>query len=341
MRSSARAAVLISTAMMTACGEGAMAPTSQDSPVSFATAAASANACPNPKGHPGGKIVDVLQGASFPWGVAVRDDGLSYFTELFNSRVGITDTKNRSIMGYIGTGALPTGIAFSPDGTRAYTANQGDNTVTVLDPATGTAIGSVAIGGSSPFSVQVSPDGSLIYSGNNDNTLSVIDAQTNQVIKTVTVGFATNAFAVDEAGRMLYASSFVSGTVSEIDIFTSKVIRTFTIGGTTQGLALNKKGTRLFVANQGGYLTEIDLRSGQIVAQIALGGVAFGVGVTADDNEAWITLPLDGKVQTFDLKKRKIKGTLVVGGEPRRVAFSETGKIGAITNAQGYITFVR
>ena len=341
MRLSSIAGVLL-IGVATACSDGATAPTGQDSsssPVSLAAAAS--NSCPVPKGHPGGKIIDVLQGAAFPWAVAVRDDGLAYFTELFNNRVGVTDTRNRTITGYIPTGSLPTGIAFSPDGAKAYTANQGDNTVTVLDVASGQLVGSISTGGSSPFSVQVSPDGAQIFSGNNDNTLSVIDAQTNQVVKTVIVGFATNAFAVDGSGRILYASSFVSGTVSEIDIFTGNVLRTFNIGGTTQGLALNKRGTRLFVANQGGYLSEVDLLSGQIGSPIPLGGVAFGVGVTPDDHEAWITLPLDGKVQVFNLNSRRVTGTLAVGGEPRRVAFSGAGKIGAITNTQGYITFVR
>ncbi len=324
--------------VLSACSDGGMLPTQETPAVSLA-AAASSNACGTPKGHPGGKIIDTLQ-AQFPWAVAVRDDGLAYFTELFNNRVGVTDTRNRSITGYIQVGSLPTGIAFSPDGATAYTANQGDNTVTIVSVATGQAVGSVTIG-ASPFSVQVSPEGDQIFVGNNDNTLSVVDAVTRQVVKTVTIGFATNAFAVDPSGRMLYASSFVSGTVSEIDIFTGNVLRTFAIGGTTQGVALNRKGTRLYVANQGGYLTEVNLVTGQIGVQIPLGGVAFGVGVTPDDNEAWITLPLDGKVQVFKLSTRKITGTLTVGGEPRRVAFSQVGKIGAITNTAGYITFVR
>jgi YD repeat-containing protein len=46
-------------------------------------------------------------------------------------------------------------------------------------------------------------------------------------------------------------------------------------------------------------------------------------------------------VQVFNLTQRRIVGTLQVGGEPRRVAFSTQGKIGAITDPTGSITFVR
>jgi hypothetical protein len=66
------------------------------------------------------------------------------------------------------------------------------------------------------------------------------------------------------------------------------------------------------------------------------------VGVTPDDKEAWITFPLSGKLQIFNLVSRKIRGTLDVGGEPRRIAFSDQGNIGAVTNySGGYITFVK
>ena len=344
MRSSVLAGALLlgTAAVLASCNDGSptapnQAPVAPGTPASLA---AGGNSCKEPKGHPAGTIIGTVP-APGPWAVAVRDDGLAYFTEIFNNGVGITNTTTRTITGFIPTGSLPTGIAFSPDGTRAYTANQGDNTVSVINVATSQLIGSVSTGGSSPFSVEVSPDGTQLYVGNNDNTMMVVDVPTLRVVKTVIVGFATNAFAIDPAGRMLYASSFVSGTVSEIDIFTNNVVRTFALGGTTQGMALNKKGTHLYVANQGGYLSDVDLRTGLAGTQIPIAGVGFGVGVTADDHEAWITLPLDGKVQIFNLQQRRVTGTLNVGGEPRRVAFSDQGKIGAVTNQAGYITFVK
>ena len=302
--------------------------------------AAGGNGCNPTPGHPVGTIIGKVV-APNPWAVAVRDDGLAYFTEIYSNAVGVTNTTTRTITGTIPSGSLPTGIAFSPDGTRAYTANQGDNSVTVISTATSAAIASISTGGSSPFSVEVSPDGLQVYVGNNDNTLMIVDAQTLQIPKTLSVGFATNAFAVDRAGRMLYASHFVSGSVSEIDIFTGNVVRTFDVGGTPQGLALNKKGSHLYVANQGGYLSDIVLATGAMGTPIPIAGVGFGVGVTPDDHEAWITLPLNGLVQVFNLQQRRITGTLNVGGDPRRVAFSGQGKIGALTDFTGNVIFVR
>jgi hypothetical protein len=46
-------------------------------------------------------------------------------------------------------------------------------------------------------------------------------------------------------------------------------------------------------------------------------------------------------VQIFNLQSHKLAQTLKVGGNPRRIAFSQLGHIGAIANLNGYITFVR
>jgi DNA-binding beta-propeller fold protein YncE len=139
----------------------------------------------------------------------------------------------------------------------------------------------------------------------------------------------------------MYVSSFLGGTVSEIDMFTGIVLRTFPIGGTPQDMAVNRKGTRLYVANEQGYMNDIDLLTGQEAARIPLAGGAFGIGVTADDGEAYVSIPSAGVVQVFGLTTRKLTRTINVGGNPRRIAFSQRGHIGAIANLAGYLTFVR
>ncbi len=157
-------------------------------------------------------------------------------------------------------------------------------------------------------------------------------------------------------GRLLYVSSFDAGTVSEIDMVTGEVLRTFTPFGKPLGkpqeMALNRKGTRLYVATEeaanedaaneeDGWLDEFDLASGNLTNRITLQAGAFGVGVTPDDSQAYLTLPSAGLIQIFGLQSRKLAKTINVGGSPRRIAFSQKGNIAAVTNAAGFITFIR
>ena len=170
----------------------------------------------------------------------------------------------------------------------------------------------------------------------------IVDIASRQITKTLQVGYAPNGFAVDPGGRILDASSFLGGTVSEVDMFTGAVLRTFYVGGRAQQVARDEPARDdLYVANEAGYMNDIDLTTGQLGQPITLQGGGFGLGVTPDDGQAYITIPNAGVVQVFSLQKGALSSTIKVGGNPRRVAFSQRGRIGAITNLNGYITFVR
>ena len=72
-------------------------------------------------------------------------------------------------------------MAVTPDGSKVYVANRGNNTVSVID-ATNTVIATIPVG-LAPFGVAVTPDGSKVYVTNLNNTVSVIATATNTVIR--------------------------------------------------------------------------------------------------------------------------------------------------------------
>lgn len=294
-----------------------------------------------PPTHPSGLLVETVTTAS-AFGIAVRDDGLTYFTELFNGGVGITSTRTRTVEGFILTGSIPTGVAFSPDGATAYVTNQLSQNVGVINVATAQQVATIPTpGGEDPFVVRVSPDGTRLFMSTNTTTVYIVDTETRDVIGSVEVGFAPNAFAVHPDGRIMYVSAFVGGTVTEVDMFTGTVLRTFNVGGIPQDMAVTRSGKRLYVANGAGHLNEIDLQTGQLTATIELAGEAFGIGVTPDDGQAYVGIADAGLVQVFNLQSRRLAFTLEVGGRPRRIGFSQRGHIGAIANEAGFVTFVR
>ena len=83
-------------AVLLMCGAAAwLSSCSSDSPPTAQPAAPvrlladAAPACGQPPTHPTGLVLDSV--ATPPaWGIAVRDDGLTYFTESYNAGVGIT-----------------------------------------------------------------------------------------------------------------------------------------------------------------------------------------------------------------------------------------------------------
>jgi YVTN family beta-propeller protein len=70
----------------------------------------------------------------------------------------------------------------------AYIANNGSNTVSVIDTASNAVTATVAVG-NEPFGVAVNPAGTRAYVTNiSGNNVSVIDTATNAVTATVSVG---------------------------------------------------------------------------------------------------------------------------------------------------------
>ena len=77
--------------------------------------------------------------------------------------VSVIDTATNTVVASIPVGFSPFQIAITPDGTRAYVANQSStNTVSVIDTATNTVVATIP-GGFSPLGVAITPDGTQAY----------------------------------------------------------------------------------------------------------------------------------------------------------------------------------
>ncbi len=80
---------------------------------------------------------------------------------------------------------------------KAYVANSGDNTVSVIATATSTVVGAPIPVGHRPGGVAVTPDGSKVYVVNgDDDTVSVIATGINMVVAVLPVGHSPSAFGV-------------------------------------------------------------------------------------------------------------------------------------------------
>jgi YVTN family beta-propeller protein len=87
-----------------------------------------------------------------------------------------------NVIATIPLGGNPFGVGVNPNTNRIYVANNGINTVSVIDAATNTVTATVTVG-SSPTGVGVNQNSNRIYVANSgSNNVSVIDGNTNAVI---------------------------------------------------------------------------------------------------------------------------------------------------------------
>jgi YVTN family beta-propeller protein len=102
----------------------------------------------------------------------------------------------------IPVGRVPFGVAITPDGTRAYVANEFSYTVSVIDTATNTVVATIPVG-LVPIGVAITPDGTRAYVPNEFSyTVSVIDTATNTVVATIPVGLLPLLVAITPAPQV-------------------------------------------------------------------------------------------------------------------------------------------
>ncbi|MDP3947700.1 MAG: S8 family serine peptidase [bacterium] len=118
----------------------------------------------------------------------------------------------------------PYGIAVSPDGTRAYVANRGNSTLTVIDTATNTLVGSPIphnlTRGFSFTQVAVSPNGTKVFvvDRGDDSRIAVIDPISRAVSFIPTPGSGLVDVIVAPDGTAVLVTAQFSNQLFLIDI---------------------------------------------------------------------------------------------------------------------------
>ncbi len=157
----------------------------------------------------------------------------------------------------------------------AYIPNTESNALAVIDLATNTAVGTVAVSGNE---VLVNPAGTrayVSYNGNDSPVVSVVDTSSNSVLPTVNLSNAAGSplgMAVTPDGAHVYVAAS-SGLIYEIDAATNTVSSSFSFSpATTQSeLAISPDGTRLYATDyDNNKLLVIDLTSRAIISTVAV-----------------------------------------------------------------------
>jgi uncharacterized repeat protein (TIGR02059 family) len=223
--------------------------------------------------------------------------------------------------------SIPVGVnpyQMATVGTITYVANQGSNTVSVLNDTTNTVSATISVG-NQPYGVAYNAGSKEVYVSNlNDNTVSVIDADPgsgtfNTVTHTIAVGI--EPYYVASLGTNIYVTNNISGTVSVVSTLTHAVTNTIAVGIAPRGI--KPHGTDLYVANFGstyggqaqGTVSVIDSLTNTVTDTINVGSGARGVAVNG--NEVYVANFNDNTVSVIDATTNTVTHTIAVGRAPR------------------------
>lgn len=224
---------------------------------------------------------------------------------------------------------------------KVYVANEGADTVSVIDTTSFKTLASVRAG-KMPHNVQVSPDGKFAWVTNNGEpgptidaavhkgmapgahatmaqpgAVWVIDTGTDTVVAQVPVGMHPAHVVVSPDGRLAYVTNGGDNTVSVIDTSARSLVTTIPVGQFPHGLRIRPDGKEVYVANlKGGTVSVIDTASKKEVAQVPAGKGPAQTGFTPDGRLAFVSLSQENAVAVIDPATRKVVRKIGVGAVP-------------------------
>ncbi|HET9384121.1 MAG TPA: Ig-like domain-containing protein [Gemmatimonadales bacterium] len=271
--------------------------------------------------------------------VAVHGN-LAYVTRVSTPYVQVLSLTSLTVVDSIQVGFTPCGIVLNSAGTRGYVANQGSNSVSIIDLATRTQIGTISLNGS-PLPVALSPDDSVLFVATNVNRLYKIALATNTVVDSLPLPETSHYLLAHPNDTLLYVATRAAGTVLEVNWRTMGVTRTFGFGGMTQGMVLAPDRSELYVINETLNKLHIITLSTSAATSLLLAAAPHSIGLSGDGSKLYAGLLYAGKITVFDRVTRARLYNVVTGGVVRWMAADAPRSRMIVANEAGWVDVLR
>ncbi len=300
----------------------------------------------------GGWVSFVHEGGAdgLPFAVAVSRNNVAYITQLLNATAVRAQLPSSALSASFPVGDIPSQVRMSPDGSTAYVENQDSRTITYIDVATNTVIGTASIPDGSILQLGLSPEGDRLYALTDYYGVYVIDVSSRSLIAEIpasSTGSVLTGVAFHPFASCMYISARDEGVVRTVDLTLNAVVAERAVaGGRIQTVAVSRDGATLYGADIGrSKLISWDLPSASSSFTETNVGTpidrnVFDVEVTPDNAQLWVGTLADGKVYVFDRATHAALGEIATGGSVRYIGFSPAGSQAVIANESGWVNFV-
>lgn len=216
-------------------------------------------------------------------------------------------------------------------GAGVVAANFGDDSVSIIDPATRGLGGDIAVAGE-PIAVVVTDDRAYVATGSaSQDAVSMIDLETRTVVATFPLAFGVTALAASPDGKRVYAGHSAHDRI-DVTVIDTVAERAGTIeigygpAASLDALSVDPSGRRLYAAvtdDRGSRLVIVDAETSQVQRVVAVGSpirdIAYAGGtvyVLTSDRA------VGGAVHVVELSTNRLTDTVELGGAPTQLVMS-------------------
>jgi YVTN family beta-propeller protein len=218
----------------------------------------------------------------------------------------------------------------------AYVTNANGNSVSIIDTATNTVVGSPIQVESYPTGIAITPNGAYAYVTNKySSSVSIIDTATNTTVGSPTVGNQPMGIAITPNGAYAYVTNEYSNNVSIIDTATNTTVGSpIQVGSYPWGIAITPNGAYAYVTNDGSNsVSIIDTATNTTVGSPTVGGLPTGIAITPNGAYAYVTNAGSDSVSVIDTAINTTVGSPIwVGSQPMGIAITPNGAYAYVTN---------
>jgi YVTN family beta-propeller protein len=223
---------------------------------------------------------------------------------------------------WLALGASDVPASKTPPGPYLLVANQGDRSLSVIDPATAKQIAAVPVGGVTGHEVAASPDGRLAFvpiygnsgvakPGTDGQNMSVIDLASRKVVGTVDFGHGVRPHCVvyDPASKLLYVTTEIDKSVTIVDPKTLKIVGSIPTGEEySHMLAISHDGLRGYTANvEPGTVSVLDMKARKTIAVIPISPYTQRISISRDDRMVFTSDQTKPRLAVIDTSTNAVK----------------------------------
>ncbi len=261
---------------------------------------------------------------------ALRSRGMRWTACIAVLALGLPFAAAQPVPQTIATGQGPIAIAINENTHKAYIANHGSSSVTVIDGRTRSVVATVKTG-SSPEGIAVNPVTNRVYVANpGDGTVTVIDGANDTVLTSVRAGSYPQALAVNPATNKIYVANNYAHSVTIIDGVTHNAT-TVRVGQGPRGVVANPATNKIYTANYGSKdATEIDGATDEATS-VPTGKHPWAIASDTRSSRVFVVNEDSASISIVDSASRNTR-SVPVGEIPFAISVnSETGRVYALT----------
>ena len=294
-----------------------------------------------PPSHPSGSTASRILGlGGRPFGVRVATTGDVLVTEQDLNRFVHLDSA-ATTSSNVAVGRDPGDVISNATGRTAWVSGFFDGTISVVDLATNTVTKTVPVSSTNAYRLALSANDARLYVTSTDGHLYTITTATETPGPAALLAGALQGLAINHAGNALYVTA-TSGSVWRLDPGSLATTKSTSLSCQAQDVAVATDDSEVYVACESGSVIVLDPTTLAVKTAIATPGDGpFGLAVSPDNTQLYVTSPGTGALLIIDRANRTIVQSLAIAGTPRRVAFNAHGNKAYIANEGNWIDVIQ